>query len=212
MRWCDDGLRAVVRFARNRNDGLPGELRIGLRRLRSLRAARVEWRKVFRGLVVDHLRVVEGRLRHHLRLQREESSECNQERERRRVVGTRLQEASPRKPALDHYVGPEKCRSRTEFERRQTGGENEVAQILVEDARPGRQFDEKPRNGHWLPDFAEENCGHRIYSRCGKSGWDTQEVIGPKGKCTRTVRLWPKCSQPRAFIILCFGNSAAFSR
>src|ERR1039457_5101203 len=97
---------------------LAGELWIGLRGLRRLGAASIEWRKIFRRLVIDHLSAVEGWPRHNLGLQREEASESNEQREHEDVIGAGLEEAVPRKPALHEHVRPEGCRGGAEFERR----------------------------------------------------------------------------------------------
>src|ERR1700732_3290756 len=73
--WRDDRLRSIVGFGRNRNNRLARKLRVGLRGLSLLRAASIEWWKIFRGSVIDHLSMIEGRSRHHLRLQSEKGSE-----------------------------------------------------------------------------------------------------------------------------------------
>jgi hypothetical protein len=64
------------------------------------------------------------------------------------------------------------------FERRKGPRKDEVMQIFEEDARPGRQLDQKPQNGSGLLDFAgKRTCGHRIYSRCATGSWDIRKGI-----------------------------------
>ena len=173
-----DGLRAVVGFGRNGNDGLRRQFWIGLRGLRCLRVAGIEWGKIFRGRVIDDLRAVERWPRYDLRLEREEARERDEQRERDDVICAGLEEAGPRKAALHEYVGPERRGAGLEFQGRQAAGEDQVAQIAEEDSRPGGQLDQKPRNGLGLLDFVEGvDCGHLTYSRCGKRSWDSREDI-----------------------------------
>ena len=80
-------------------------------------AAGVERSKVFRGLVIDHLCVVEGGPRHDLRLVGKETGESNQEHESDGVTGAGLEEAVLGQRALHEYVRPERRRGGTEFER-----------------------------------------------------------------------------------------------
>ena len=68
----------IVGFARKRNDGLAGNLRVRRPGLRSLRFARIDWWKIFRRLIVNYLRVIECRLGDYLRLHREEAGQSNQ--------------------------------------------------------------------------------------------------------------------------------------
>jgi hypothetical protein len=110
-----------------------------------------------------------------MRLQREKAGACNEQREGCDMAGAGLEEAVPRDTALDENVRPEGGRRGTEFERRLAAGENEVAQVAEENSRPGRQFDQKSRNGHGLLDFAEgAGCGHGSYGRCRKRSWDSR--------------------------------------
>ncbi len=69
----DDGLRAIVRFRRQGNDGLSRVLRIGLAGLSGIRAASVERREVFRRRVVDDIGLGERGLNCGVRLQGEEA-------------------------------------------------------------------------------------------------------------------------------------------
>src|SRR5579864_2703332 len=172
----DDGLRTVVGFRRNRNDGLRGEFWIGFRGLCWLRVAGVEWRKVFRGRVINHLGAVEGWLRYDLGLECEEARERNQKSERKDMVDDRLEKAGPREAAMHEYIRPKFGWAGLEFERRQAAWEDQVAQIAEEDFRPGGQLDQKPQDG--LVDFdGRGGCGHLVYSRCRESGWDSREDI-----------------------------------
>ena len=109
--------------------------------------AGIERRKIFRRLVVDHLRVVEGWHRHDLGLEREEAGQSDQQRERYGVIDDRLEKSGPGKRARHEHIWPERRWSGTQFERRKAARKDEIAQVAEEDTRPGRQLDQKPRNG-----------------------------------------------------------------
>jgi len=130
VRWGNDGLGAIVGFGRDRNDGLAGKLWIGFRGLILLRAASIEWGKVFRGLVINDLSVVEDRIRYNLGLQREEAGECDEQGQGYDVAGDRLEKSRPGKAARHKYVRPERRRSRVEFESRQAARENQIVQVF----------------------------------------------------------------------------------
>ena len=136
--------------------------------LRSLRFARIERRKIFRRLVIDHLRVVEGRLGNDLGCSAKKRVNPINKRECDDVIDARLNEAAPGQRALHEYIGPERRRGGLQFERRQAARNHQIAQIAEKDARPRRQLDQKPRNMRRLRDFVERrSCGHLTYSRCG---------------------------------------------
>ncbi len=181
-RRSDDRLGTVVCFSRNRNDRLARGLRIRFCRPRLLRAASVECRKIFRGLIVNRRIAFERRPDCDSWLKREESRHSDQQGERNDMACGGLQEASPGKTALDNYVRPERLRRATGFERWEVACEHGVPQIAVENLRPRRKFDQEPRNGHGLRDLAEgAGCGHLTYSRCGKRHWDSREDMDRRG-------------------------------
>ena len=64
----DDGLRAVVRLGRHRNDGLRRVLRFAFLRKRSVRASGIERRKIFGRSVVNYVGTIENRTIQHLGL------------------------------------------------------------------------------------------------------------------------------------------------
>src|SRR4051812_28068676 len=129
MGSCHDGLRTIVGFWWNGNDGLSRELGIGLTGRSARWRSGVDGRKVFRWSVVDDLGVIECRLRNDARLQGKDVREFNDNNQGRNVIEPRFDKAVPGKAALDEYIRPEGPRHRAEFERRLAAGENKIAKV-----------------------------------------------------------------------------------
>ncbi len=136
VRRRDDGLRSVVGLRRQRDDRLAREFRVRFLRLLRLLRAGIEGWKIFRRLVVDHLRVVESWHCHALGLQRKEASQSDQQRERNGVIDDRLKKSSPGKRARHEHIRPERRWSGTQFERRKPARKDEIAEVAEEHARP----------------------------------------------------------------------------
>ncbi len=173
-----DRLRMVIGFRRERNDRLAREFRIRLRGLSRPSAARVERGEIFRRLVIDHLRMVEGWFRLDPRLECEEACQSNEERQCDDVISARLQESAPRKRARYEHVRPKRSWSGAQFERGKLRRRKEVSQVADEPLPPRRQLNQKPRNRRGLRDFADRpGSSHLPYSRCGEGSWNSREGI-----------------------------------
>src|SRR5579864_8602367 len=110
--WGDEGLRAIVGLARDRDDGLRREFGICFSRRIRGRFSRVERRKIFRWRVVNHLGMIKRGSRNNSRLLREQIAEREERDTSEPVIDDGLQESGPRQSALDEYVGPEISRWR----------------------------------------------------------------------------------------------------
>ena len=157
-------MRAIVRFRRNGDDRLRGELGVGFLGVfvcgGGLRAARVERRQILRGLIVDDLGMVEYRGGRGLWFECEESRKGKQECESEKVISAGFEEAAPGKASRNEYVRPEWRRGGMKFEVREPTRVEEVAEISEEDARPGREFYQEPGNGHGFEPARDGCFGH----------------------------------------------------
>ncbi len=216
--WGHDRLRAVIRFPRKRNDRLRSRFRIGLLGSRCFLTTSIERRKIFRRLVIDYLGVVEHRLGNDLRLKRKEARESDQQCKRDYMKTARLNETGPGKRTLHEYVGPEGRGRRAKLKRWKPRRKNQVTQITEEDARPRRQFDQKPQIGRGLRDCVESlNRAHRTYTRCADGTWDSRKgMIAADFRVQSGTRRDPTAGARKSLTRknvynLVFRHSAAFS-
>lgn len=150
----DDCLTMIVCFRRHRQDRLSREFRIPLNRFCRLRSPSVERRQVFRRRVVDDVLRIESAYLYHTPGLRQQRRNSPRRREHDQVVQNGLDKGSPREPLRHEYVRPKGIRRRGGVNRRQLAAEKEIAEVTLETAAPGFQFDQQTqRRGASRPCF-----------------------------------------------------------
>ena len=113
--------------------------------MRRRRPAGIERRKIFRGLVVQHLRMIENNRRNDSRLHRDQSRRTHNQHKNNRMAAHRSPESAPPESLLHEDIGPEFARSRLQRNRRDLPRAQQVAQVAQKHMSARREFDQQPQ-------------------------------------------------------------------